>query len=118
MPRPLTDVELGCAKALVRYGCGGPCPPSFSQRLRWLTFLDTATACDACGCGSCPSIKLGDAEGHVSDGASSHVLVGGDGRLLVLLHIIGDRPAYLEGAPVDDAGVTSFPEPDQLTFTD
>lgn len=117
MTRQLTDVELGCARALVRYGCGGESPPALTQRMGWLAFLDTATAGEACGCGTCPSIELADADGLVRHGSSSHVLVGGDGHILVLLHIIGDRPSYLEGAPVDDRRVASFPDAARLTFT-
>lgn len=50
-----------------------------------------------------------DRDGATASGAASHVLHGGTRDMLILLHIVQDRPAYLEGASATTAPVQEFP---------
>ncbi|SHI33707.1 hypothetical protein SAMN02745244_00130 [Tessaracoccus bendigoensis DSM 12906] len=112
MKRPLSPNEEAWARHLIGHGTTDTAPPSVAQRLRWLNFLDSAFAGDRCGCGTCPSIELVGDDGTAPRGASCHVLQGGTADLLALLHVVDDRPAYLEGAPRPGLVMTDFPPVD------
>lgn len=109
MSRPLSVNEAAWARHLIRYGEAVSGSPSVTQRLAWLDFLETATAGKTCSCGTCPSVELLDAGGLCASGPASCVLEGGTTDLLILLHVIDGRPAYLEGAPSTHAAVPAFP---------
>ena len=116
MTRPLEAAELDCATALARFGYAYGTPPSVTQRMDWVRFLDTALAGATCGCGRCPSIDLTDEQGRVPTGAASHVLRGGTDDLLLLLHVVDGRPSYLECSPLRGEAVLEFPAASALSF--
>ena len=53
--------------------------------------------------------QLSGPDGVALTGRPAHVLYGGTRDLLVLLHIVGERPAYLEGVPTSNHDVCTFP---------
>ncbi|WP_145952701.1 hypothetical protein [Tessaracoccus aquimaris] len=110
MSRALHPTEAAWARHLIGYGASFGASPSVAQRLRWLDYLGSATAGKECGCGTCPSVELVGADGVTPSGPSCYVLEGGTRDLLVLLHVIDDRPAYLEGAPSPGLSIPEFPE--------
>lgn len=114
MARSLSPDEIGWARYLVSHGTALGPAPAVTQRFGWLAQLDGALAGEGCDCGTCPSVELlVDGTAPAPDAAPDFVLYGGTNDMLVLLHIVADRPAYLEGAPGCAAGATSFPLPTQ-----
>lgn len=109
MARPLTPEEKGWARFLISHGHTLEQPPGVTERFAWLDLLDDAIVTRPCPCGTCPSVELSGPDGVALTGRPAHVLYGGTPDLLVLLHIVGERPAYLEGVPTSNHDVCTFP---------
>ncbi|MCB7137557.1 hypothetical protein LGQ04_13500 [Cellulosimicrobium marinum] len=79
------------------------------DRRRWLAQVADVRVHGTCGCGSCPTVDLGDATGPAPTGGPRVVLGAELDDALVLLFVDDDRPSCLELAPLDDATYPEFP---------
>lgn len=104
MARALNPTELAWARHLIGRGACLEQTPCVTQRRAWLDFLGRPPLAEPCSCGQCPSVGILDEDGRAASGPASFVLHGGTRDMLILMHIVDDRPAYLEAAvaaPVD-----------------
>ncbi len=85
------------------------------HRARWRAQLMTTRAGRPCGCGSCPSIELTDADGVSPEMTRSRVVVDAqtDGAM-VMLFIDDDQLSYLELAPTGECTFAEFPHPNDF----
>ena len=82
-----------------------------TDRARWRAQLATARAGRPCGCGTCPSIELTDADGSTPETPGGRVVLDAEtDEAMVLLFIDDDRLSYLELAPTEDRVFAEFPE--------
>lgn len=119
MTRDLSERERAVLLALVERGSdpGGPPVPA-SARARWRDQVATARAGASCGCGTCPSIELTDAQGRTPGEDGPRVVLSGEvPGALVHLFVDEDRLSYLELSPLDDVAFTEFPPVTELSFS-
>ncbi|MFF2266819.1 hypothetical protein ACFVTZ_01020 [Cellulosimicrobium cellulans] len=111
-PRPLTPRERDVLARMVRDGDRDEAVPhdqDAADRRRWLTQVDGVRVHGTCGCGTCPTIDLGDATGPTTAEGPRVVLSAGVDHALVLLFVDGDRLSRLELAPLDETVFPEFP---------
>lgn len=112
VPRPLDDRERAMLVAMVERGTASDedVVVTPADRARWLARVPATWAGRSCGCGTCPSVELTDADGVTPAGEQSRVVLeGGLTGALVLLLVDDDRPAHLELAPTGDTSFRRFP---------
>ncbi|WP_298804125.1 hypothetical protein [uncultured Pseudokineococcus sp.] len=91
---------------------------SDADRSRWLTQVPHTRAGRPCGCGTCPSIGLTDADGSTPELMDDRVVLQASATgALLLLFFDEDRLSELELAPLSDkTSFNEFPHPDGLNF--
>lgn len=112
VPRPLDDRERAMIVAMVERGAtfDDDVVVTPADRARWLAQVPGTWAGRPCGCGTCPSVELTDADGVTPAGERTRVVLeGGTTGALVLLFVDDDRLSYLELAPTDDTSFSRFP---------
>lgn len=120
MARELTDRERGVLQSLIARADDfdqDALPITTEQRARWLADVPTTRAYERCGCGTCPSIVLGDASGVSPSDGPRIVLSAYRGHETLLLFVDNDRLSYLEMFSSDvDSRFDDFPEVAELTY--
>jgi hypothetical protein len=116
MGRELSDPEREVLCFLLEHGAtfADDPPVTFEQRARWRAKVADARAGAPCGCGTCPSIALEDAAGHVPERGRRFVLCAGHPDASLMLFIDSDRLSYLELAPHGDDVFARFPQASEL----
>ena len=110
--RALTPREQETLTALLERGTSDEGDPlvTAADRARWLAQVPQTLAGRPCGCGTCPSIELTDAEGRTpTTGDGRVVLQAAAPGALLLLFVDEDRLSYLELAPLEGDSVLAFP---------
>lgn len=118
--RTLTPREQEALITLLERGTdsGRESAGTAADRARWLAQVPGTRAGRPCGCGSCPSIGLTDAAGRTpATGDGRTVLNAGAPGALLMLVIDEDRLSYLELAPLEDGGTTTFPSSTDIDTT-
>jgi hypothetical protein len=117
MGRELTDRERDLVVFLVENGTplADDPPVSPEARRRWRAQASAALAGSPCGCGTCPSVALEDANGPIPHGGGGVVLCARHPDASLMLIIEGDRLSYLELAPHGDRPFPEFPPVAVLT---
>jgi len=116
-PRRLTGRERDVLVRMIREGARDepvPADRDAQDRRRWLAQVDAVRVHRTCGCGACPSVDLGDDAGPAPATGPRVVLHAEHDDALVLLFVDGDRPSYLELAPLDDRARHELPPADEL----
>lgn len=93
MPRKLKSREIDVLRMMIEQGTVA----SLREQL-WAQLPDIR-AWNSCGCGTCPSISLGNEETEYGDLPGSLVVGASTGEAGLLLFIDGARPGYLELYP-------------------
>lgn len=116
--RPLSGDEADLLGILIARGASFDAEVlvTAADRARWAAQVAATHAGTPCGCGTCPSIELTDADGVTPDAGTRVVLEAGAPDGYLLLFIDDDRLSYLEYAPTSDAVLSAFPRADALTF--
>ena len=112
VPRPLDDRERAMLVAMVERGTtfDDDVVVTAADRARWRAQVPGTWAGRPCGCGTCPSVELTDADGVTPVGERTRVVLeGGTTGALVLLFVDDDRLSYLELAPTGGATFRRFP---------
>ncbi|GAB3469866.1 hypothetical protein AB1207_22255 [Kineococcus endophyticus] len=111
-PRALTPRERETLTALLERGSDNDrdFPATAADRARWLAQVPQTLAGRSCGCGSCPSIELTDAEGYTPATGDRRVVLNAEAPgALLMLFIDEDRLSYMELAPLKDDSIATFP---------
>lgn len=117
--RPLSPAERELLVVLITDGVDSwsEIEITAEDRAAWLAQVPETFAGTRCGCGTCPSIELVDAEGCTPDAEKTRIVLEAstDGALL-LLFIDDDRLSYLELAPTEpEAAFDAFPAASAIT---
>lgn len=119
-PRPLTHREKAVLVAMIERGVtmDHDAPVTDADRSRWLAQVPHTRAGRSCGCGTCPSIGLTDAEGSTPEMPDDRVVLHASATgALLLLFVDEDRLSELELAPLSDkTSFDQFPNPEGLDF--
>jgi hypothetical protein len=108
--RALTDRELAVLSFMVEHGVR----VDGADRARWHAQL-AGRAGRPCGCGTCRSVELTDADGVTPQADGRRVVLEAQtDEALLLLFVDDDRLSYLELAPLGERTFDAFPEPADL----
>lgn len=114
-PRPLTRDESDILRALIAQGTTTDAVTA-SDRERWARAVPDTRAGAPCGCGTCPSVELTDADGATPESGTRVVLEASAPDGCLLLFIDDDRLSYLEYAPLAEAVLPGFPRVEAIRF--
>jgi hypothetical protein len=113
--RALTDRELAVLSFMVEHGTPAGVRVDGADRARWHAQLAGTRAGRPCGCGTCPSVELTDADGVTPQADGRRVVLEAQtDEALLLLFVDDDRLSYLELAPLGERTFDAFPEPADL----
>lgn len=104
VPRNLKSHEVNVLRMMIEQGAASP------LREQLLAQIPDLQAWNTCGCGTCPSISLGDHESEYEDLPGSVVIEAWTEGAGLVLFIDGVRPTYLELYPIAEGRIfTEFP---------